>query len=131
MSFLEAIINFIQSADIATFGTNMFEGDFPTHAPETCLIVLQGVGEAPDCYLPIRDPSIQFITRGPVFPDAYELMDKVFTLFHGDPPPKHNYQVGDFYVLCSRAYQEPGDIGRDEAGRKMLSCNFGFKIRGG
>lgn len=131
MSFLEAVINYIQTAGIATFGQDMFEGDFPTKSPDRCMIVLLGTGTPPDGNLPIRHPAVQVITRGVDFPEAHNLIEQVCKLFHGDPPPKHNYQVGNYRVLVSKALQEPGDIGRDEKGRKMLSCNFGFTLRGG
>ncbi|MEW6661965.1 MAG: minor capsid protein [Bacillota bacterium] len=128
MNFLEAVIHHIQTAGIAAFGQNMFANEYPSKAPDSCLLVIDTGGLEPSLYLPVSNPTIQVLSRAPKYPEAEAKIRQVFNLFHG-PTARHNYWLGDYYVFRSHAVQEPGFIGPDEKGRDEVSVNFVFKIR--
>ena len=127
MSFLDDVVNYIQDAEIATFGTDMFAGSYPSTAPDQCILVKASGGWAPNLYVPIRHPTIQVLSRSLYSAEAEAKLREVHALFHGETA-KHNYEIGGFYVLVSQAMQEPGDIGPDAQGRSEWSVNFLFKI---
>ena len=127
MSFLGDVITYIQTAEIATFGTDMFAGSYPSTAPGQCILVKASGGWAPSLYVPIRHPTIQVLSRAIYSPDAEAKLREVYALFH-EESAKHNYTIGSYYVLVSQAMQEPGDIGPDAQGRSEWSVNFLFKI---
>lgn len=127
MSFLDDVITYIQTAGLATFNINMFAGSYPSTAPDRCILVKASGGWAPSLYVPIRHPTIQVLSRSFYSPEAEAKLREVYNLFHGESA-KHNYEIGDYYVLVSQAMQEPGDIGPDAQGRAEWSVNFVFKI---
>lgn len=127
MSFLEAVTTYIQTAKIATLGTDMFPLEFPSEAPDDCMIVLDGISGLPPMQeVDIIHPGIQVIVRSKRYPTAMLKAESVYNLFHG--AAKHNYYIGTFYVLRSRARQTPGGIGKDSQDRDEISVNFDFKI---
>lgn len=128
MSFLDDVINYIQAAEVATFGTDMFAGSYPSTAPDQCILVKASGGWAPNLYVPIRHPTIQVLSRSLYSPEAEAKLREVYALFHGETA-KHNYTIGDYYVLVSQAMQEPGDISPDAQGHSEWSINFMFKIK--
>ena len=127
MSFLDDVIQFIETANVAVFGADMFAGNYPSTAPEQCILVKASGGWAPNLYVPIRHPTIQVLSRAPHSPEAEAKLREVYNLFHGETA-KHNYTIGSYRVLVSQAMQEPGDIGPDQQGRSEWSANFIFKI---
>ena len=129
MSFLEEVIDYIETAGIATFGTNMFATNYSSLAPDECLLVLDSPGGEPYIEVPVTHPSIQVIARANDYPVAHAKALLAYNLFHG--PSKHNYRIGSYYVLVSHAMQTPGGIGRDTKGREEVSVNFSFKIEEG
>ncbi len=128
MSFLDDVIEYIEDAGVATFGTDMFAGSYPSTAPDGCILVKASGGWAPSKEVPIRNPTIQVLSRSLYSPEAETKLWEVHNLFHGETA-KHNYEIGDFYVMVSHAMQEPGDIGPDQLGRAEWSVNFMFKIK--
>ncbi len=132
--FLTAVIDYIETAGIATFGTTMYAGQYPSTAPDECILVRMSGGPEASKEVPLARPMIQVLSRALYYPAAAERIQKVYELFHGyvDTAGKwvshHNYQLGDFYVHESRAIQRPGDISPDEKDRAELSVNFMFKI---
>lgn len=128
MSFLDDVINYIETAGIATFGTDMFAGSYPSTAPDQCILVKASGGWAPSKEVPIRNPTIQVLSRAKYSPEAEAKLRKIYNLFHGETA-KHNYTIGSYYVLVSHAMQEPGDIGPDQQRRSEWSINFMFKIK--
>lgn len=126
MSFLQAVIDEIVAADTATFGQDLFANTYPARAPDTCLLAIDNGGPEPSVYAPLREMSLQVLSRAPDYRDAKARVEQVFGLFHG----RHNYVLGEFYILVSRAVQEPAYIGPDDKGRAELSVNFLFRVRG-
>ena len=127
MSFLDDVIQFIETANVAVFGADMFAGNYPSTAPEQCILVKASGGWAPNLYVPIRHPTIQVLSRALHSPDAEAKLREVYNLFHGETA-MHNYAIGSYRVLVGQAMQEPGDIGPDQQGRSEWSANFIFKI---
>ncbi len=136
MSFLDDVIKYIQTAGRATFGPEwypafypcMFAGNYPSTAPDECILVKATGGLPPSKEVPIRQPTIQVLSRASHSPEAEANLRAIYTLFHGEDNAKHNYIIGSYYVYVSHAIQEPGDIGPDAKGRAEWSCNFYFKI---
>ena len=128
MSFLSAVINHIEAANIAVFGQDMFANEYPSKAPNECLLVMDTGGMEPNQYLPIGNPTIQVLSRALSYLEAEEKARQVSKLFHGETA-KHNYLIGSYYIYKSNAMQEPGWIGKDEKNRDEVSVNFVFKIK--
>jgi hypothetical protein len=84
-------------------------------------------GFAPDGELPLRDPTVQVLTRaGPSdYPKAKQLAEQVFNLLHN----KGRFQLGAAYVYECTAIQEPTPIGQDDKARWEITCNYHFKTR--
>ena len=127
MSFLDDVIQFIETANVATFGSDMFAGSYPSTAPDQCILVKATSGWPPNLYVPIRHPTIQILSRARFSPGAEATLREISSLFHGETA-RHNYTIGSYRVLVSQAMQEPGDIGPDQQGRSEWSANFIFKI---
>ena len=128
MSFLDDVIEYIETAGVATFGTDMFAGNYPSTAPDECILVKATGGLPPSKEVPIRDVTIQVLSRSEYSPEAEAKLRAVYALFHTVDNAKHNYVIGSYYVYVSNAIQEPGDISPDAAGRAEWSVNFIFKI---
>ncbi len=128
MSFLDDVISYIQAQGVATFGKDMFAGNYPSTAPDDCILVKATGGLPPSKEVPIRQPTIQVLSRAPYSPEAEAKLRQVYALFHGEDNAKHNYVIGSYYVYVSSAIQEPGDISPDAKSRAEWSCNFHFKI---
>ena len=128
MSFLDDVVNYIETAAVATFGTTMFAGNYPSTAPDECILVKATGGLIPSKEVPIRQPTIQVLSRAQYSPEAETNLRAVYALFHGADNAKHNYVIGSYHVYVSHAIQEPGDISPDAQGRAEWSCNFYFKI---
>ena len=126
-SFLGDVINYIETENVATFGVDMFAGQYPSTAPDKCILVKSTGGWPPYKEVDIRQPTIQVLSRSSFSPEAEAKLREVYNLFHGETA-RHNYDIGNYRVLVSQAMQEPGDIGPDQQGRSEWSVNFVFKI---
>ena len=126
-SFLDDVINYIETENVATFGVDMFAGQYPSTAPDECILVKSTGGWPPYKEVDIRQPTIQILSRALHSPEAEENLRDVLALFHDDQA-KTNYVIGSYHVYVSHAMQEPGDISPDEKGRAEWSVNISFKI---
>ncbi len=129
MNLLEAVLQHIHQSGIASFGLDMFANSYPARAPDECLLVIDNGGTR-DAYWERSDRAIQVVSRSSIYPAAYDKIQRVCDLFHGETA-RANYQLGQYYVYTSRMAQEPGYIGDDEKGRPEISVNLVFTVRSG
>lgn len=131
---IQAVINDIESAGIATFGVDMFGSLYPFDAPDKCVLIRSSSGPEPSKELPIRFYMIQVLSRALYFPVAVEKAWEIYTRYQGERingkwVAPHNYYLGEYYVQVSQALQIPSDISPDEKGRSEVSLNILFRVR--
>jgi hypothetical protein len=124
MMLIEAIADYLETEGVATKGTDMFLAVQPD-SPDNCLTIYDTGGFAPDNELPIKDPTIQVISRA----TDYETAKQEALDVYGELHKLANQTLGDFYIYLIEAMQEPGSIGRDSADRFEISCNYRLKVR--
>lgn len=135
--FLLSVIEHIETAGIATFEDDMFGSEYPSTAPDECVLVRDSGGPPPSKELPVEVHLVQFLCRALDYPTAINKAWQIFKLFHGKVStgkwqPLHNFIIGttdQYYVFTSSALQMPSDISPDEKGRSEVSFNISFKIR--
>lgn len=132
--FLQALIDDIQAAGIATFGETMYGSQYPLDAPDECILIRESSGPEPGKALPVEEFMIQVLSRAITYPAAVAKARQVYRRYHGEVVgsdqwlSKHNYFIGGHYVRMSKALQIPSDISPDSKGRSEVSFNILFQI---
>jgi len=123
---IEEIADYLVTKGIGTKGTDIFLATQPT-TPDACVTILDTGGFAPDNELPIKEPTIQIITRGS--DNDYETAKQKALDIYEELHKLSNVTLTTSYVYLIEALQEPTSIGRDEADRFEISCNYRLKVR--
>ena len=139
--FLQAIIDDLVAEGIGVFNADPAGSDYPLYgsvyppdAPDTCMVLRLGNPPEPSQDLPIEFQVLQVINRGLNFPAVEAKSRQVFKRYSASVSgnkwqAKHNYLIGSYYVLTSKALQPPSDISPDEKGRSEVSFNIVFRLR--
>lgn len=121
---VEAIADYLGNQGIATKGIDMFLMVQPT-GPVSCITIYDTGGFPPDNELPIKEPTIQIISRAEDYETAKQKALDVYDELH----KLSNATFGGFHIYLIEALQEPGSIGRDSADNFEISCNYRLKVR--
>jgi hypothetical protein len=93
--------------------------------PDTLLSIFDTGGYPPDLDIPFSNPTIMFHLRSKEYSTAIDLAWRVYNLFNR----KSMFQMGAVYVLTSTSLQPPIPLGKDDAGREIISVNVRFKLQ--
>lgn len=121
---IEEIADYLVTKAIGTKGTDIFLQVQPD-SPAKCITIYDTGGFAPDNELPIKDPTIQVISRAEDYITAKQKALDVYTQLH----KLANVTLTTSYIYLIEAMQEPGSIGRDPADNFEVSCNYRLKVR--
>lgn len=125
---LDDITDYLSSGGIGTNGTNLFAGFLPEQ-PDVAVVVHETGGRGPDVamgnvagVIAMEWPSVQVVCRGLAsdYAAPRSKAHDVFKLLQGLPQRAIN---GTQYHW-GQARQSPFLMGRDEAGRVLIACNY-------
>jgi hypothetical protein len=125
---LDDITDYLSSGGVGTVGTNLFKGFLP-ESPDAATVVYETGGSAPvHAMNPLAGqavvelPSVQVVCRDVAYEyaTARATAHSVFKLLSGLPTRSIN---GTAYKWGA-ARQSPFLMGRDEAGRVLIACNY-------
>lgn len=125
MTTIADIAGMLQTAAVATFGTNLFAGGFD-ESPDTQLALSETPGMLSDHVLGQNPPAalhprIQITSRAVDYVDAEALAQAAFDAIGN----LTGVVVGGVTYIRVEALQPPSQIGRDENGRWI----FGFNLQ--
>lgn len=125
---LDDITDYLSSGGIGTIGTNLFGGFMPD-TPDVAVAVYESGGRPPDVAMgpsagavAMEWPSVQVVCRATAYDYAVARTKAhdAFKLLQGLPTRTIN---GTQYHW-GMARQSPFLMGRDEAGRVLIACNY-------
>jgi hypothetical protein len=124
MTLLTDIANYIDAQTTLTKGTDLFIGTLPANI-DNCVGIFQSGGIEPTTYLDIIKPTLQVLVRNTNYETAQTTSYTIYNLLHQIYCPA----VGTTEIYTVFALQEPTDIGEDETGRAVFTCNYVFEIK--
>jgi hypothetical protein len=124
MGMLADIVSIIQTGGYGTAGTDLFYSNMPDN-PDLCTCLYQYQGRPAGRNPRMETPGLQVRVRGAT--DGYAAAEtkiyNIFKLLHG----KNSFTVGANKYKSIDAAGSVMNMGTDEKGRPMLSCNFYIK----
>lgn len=124
MTLLTDITNYIDTNTTLTAGTTLFIGTLPANV-DNCVGIFQTGGIEPTTYLDIIKPTIQVLIRNTNYETAQQLAYQIYDLLH----QLYRVTMGATEIYTVFALQEPTDIGEDETGRAVFTCNYVLEIK--
>jgi len=124
MTLLSDLATYIDTNTSLTVGTDLFIGTLPAQQ-DNCVGIFQTGGVQPTTYLDIKKPTIQIIVRNTNYETAQQLSYTIYDLIH----QKIGGTIGATNMYTIFALQETTEIGEDETGRAIFTCNYVFEIR--
>lgn len=124
MTLLSDLATYIDTNTSLTVGTDLFIGTLPSQQ-DNCVGIFQTGGVQPTTYLEVKKPTIQIIVRNTNYETAQQLSYTIYDLIH----QKIGGTIGATNMYTIFALQEPTEIGEDETGRAIFTCNYVFEIR--
>lgn len=124
MTLLTDIANYINTNTNLTLGTDLFIGTLPAQI-ENCVGIFQTGGIEPTTYLDIIKPTIQVLVRNTNYETAQQLSYQIYDLLH----QLYKITMGTTEIYTVFSLQEPTDIGEDETGRAIFTCNYVLEVK--
>ena len=124
MTFLSDIAAYIDANTSLTIGTTLFIGTLPANI-DNWVGIFQTGGIEPTTYLDIIKPTLQVLVRNTNYETAQQLSYEVYDALH----QLYGQTMGSTEIYTVFAIQEPTDIGEDETGRAIFTCNYVFEIK--
>lgn len=128
MALLDDIADYLSSGGIGTVGTNLFKG-FAPDTPNALTVIYETGGQAPVHAMNasagqavVEMPRIQVVCRATAYDysTARSTAHSVFKLLDGLPARS----INSVAYKWGAAIQSPFLMGRDEAGRVLIACNY-------
>ncbi len=125
---LDDLADYLSSGGLGTEGTDLFAGYMP-ETPDACLVLYETGGQAPVHAMNplagqavVEMPRVQVVCRSTAYDyaTARTKAHSAFKLLDGLPARTSN---GTDY-LWGTALQSPFTLGRDDAGRVSIACNY-------
>lgn len=118
----EDIKDFLVSAGVGTFGTDIFIGPIPD-APDNCIGIIDTSGMPDDLTLDSDEyferPSVQVLTRNEGYQAGYVKARATRTALR-----KYNISQNSTSYLSIVARHDVLFVGRDDGGRYLFSVNY-------
>lgn len=127
MSFLDDIVNRLVAQNVGAINKTIFRSS-QAHIPDGAgpyITVTQTPGSAPtrrhNATTPsTQRPMAQIVARAANYEDAYSKIHEAYNALDGI----YNTVLSGTFYQSIVAVQEPGDIGKDDAGRPMIGFNI-------
>ena len=128
MALLDDIVSVLEDASVATFGTDLFAGGFPTAAPDECLALFTYAGQAGvDTFglaagggPALEQPRVQVMGRGAYFDVVMAKVQAAYAalvaVVDQDINSKHYARI--------EAVSTPFGLGQDAKGLQRVGANF-------
>jgi len=115
------IKDFLVTALIGTFGTDLWIGNMPS-SPDASVLVSDASGFKPESRYTWDRPGIKILVRAAEggYENAYNKAGAVKTALHGQV----NVVVNSTVYKCIVAAHEPMYLGEDKENRPLFSINF-------
>lgn len=126
MTFMEDVVNLLVGAGLGVVNTTIFRSsnaNIPVgDGPLISITDTGGSGatRVQDKKVSTERPSLQIVTRAAKFEVAAPRARAIYNLLNG----MWNVTLGGTFYQSITARQPPTDIGKDDAGRVMLSFNI-------
>lgn len=105
-------------------GGDIYYGGKPS-SPNNCIAVFDTGGFNPKKDT-TSDPTVMIQVRNEDYSTGMNKLHEIHDLLKD----KNNFWLGDYiFVYVSEALGEPGQIGKDENGRHLFSCNYHLRVK--
>lgn len=119
MTVLEALAETLELNGFGVRGQTIFIGYLPPK-DSLCVGLFSSSASPPGLEAPLEYPIVQVLGRAKDSLEAFRKVYSIYKFLHG----KAEEVIGGRRFLLINALQTPIDVGKDERGLSLVSCNF-------
>lgn len=124
MTFLEALEDYLETNNIGTMGTDMYDSELPFDGDNIIALIL-APSPPPNKSIPYWTQTIDVWARYTNYEDGYKKLQDIYDLIH----QAENYELDGFHVYLSYSMGMIEDLNRDAERRHLFKVSLGFVVR--